>query len=197
MFLCFVAKSDPITCNGSPLHWYYILPSSLVTSSELSCETCQYPSHIITTAQVSYLYFFPHNNSVENIILLLFYRKINWGTIGYRLSCYSKEIPKYSDLNKVEAYFSLIKHNIVTPKVQDSRWLCLHSYPETQYFLAASHRQECYPHLCKSWLTATQACPSLWEGGKLKGQEVHFLRKLQIDTSVPRGQERSWSHGYN
>lgn len=200
VFMLLLLNQDPITCNRSPLHWYYILPSSLVTSSKLSCETCQYPSHIITTAQVSYLYFFPHNNSVENIILLLFYRKINWGTIGYRLSCYSKEIPKYSDLNKVEAYFSLIKHNIVTPKVQDSRRLCL-----TQ--LSRNPVLSCYLITVKSVILSyivkagsplprhVQACgkeeEESWRTGSSFSQETadrHFSS---------RGPERSWSHGYN
>ena len=77
VLMLLLLNQDPIAFNGPPLHWRYILPSSLVTSSELSCETCQYRSYIITTAQVSYVYFFPHNNSVKNRILLLFYRKIN------------------------------------------------------------------------------------------------------------------------
>lgn len=176
VLMLLLLNQDPITCNGPPLHWYYILPSSLDTSSELYCETCQYRSLIITTAQVSYLHFFPYNNSLENIILLVFYRKINWSTIGYRLSCYNKEIPKYCDLNKVEAYFSLIKHNIVTPKVQDSRWLCLTVIQEPSTFVLLDHCQECYPQLCrKSWLTATQACPSLWEGGRGKLKDRQFL----------------------
>jgi len=200
VLMLLLLNQDPITWNGPPLHWYYILPSSLDTSSELSCETCQYRSHIITTAQVSYLYFFPHNNSLENIILLVCYRKINWGTIGHRLSCYNKEIPKYCDLNKVEAYFSLIKHNIDTPKVQDSRWLCL-----TQ--LSRNPVLSCYLITVKSVILScivkaglplprhVQACGKEEEGSWRTGSS--FSQEIADRHFSSHGPERSWSHGYN